>query len=616
VGLYDGSLKFVQTDVSLKGTGVPLAISREHRAGSFTTTADRLGTFADWDWDLPRVTTLVSALPGPQGSTSYGGQWQPTARCSQFSGQPVQTPPSPYELPFDLQLGDWWSGYQLITPEGSTQELLLRSPTNPLSPAMSGSGIPSSFPIVTTDHWMIGCLSQTSNGEAGEGFFAVSPNGTKYWLDRLVYEQADTLRYPQYRSGTVMRWPRVFRMRATMLVTRIEDRFGNWMTFGYADSSSKRLTSITTSDGRQVSMQWRSDAPYIHSITLQPQSSAARTWSYAYSNPTNTKSARLTSVTLPDGKQWTFDLNFVPATYYSDDGIYPTCRANTALAGEGLAATTGTVTHPSGLVGSFVLQNLRHGRSYTPRSCRNGGPNASLFRIPAVYMGFTVLSKRLTGPGVDHTWTYTYSAPNGSLDVDCVSTTCASTVTTAVTEPDGSGAVHTFSNRWGETEGKLLQTDILDASATVVRTESIAYAGSGTGPFPAQIGTLFASNLNADQITRLTPRSQSTVAENGDSYTWQALAFDRYGNAVQTRRFNSIPGQTAVQERVVYANDDAAFQGRWVLGQVKQVDNQTAGLTIHSMTYDSNAMPQARYAFGLKVMDYTWHSVGLPATFT
>jgi RHS repeat-associated protein len=67
---------------------------------------------------------------------------------------------------------------------------------------------------------------------------------------------------------------------------------------------------------------------------------------------------------------------------------------------------------------------------------------------------------------------------------------------------------------------------------------------------------------------------------------------------------------------VTYANDDAAFQSRWVLGQVKQVDTQLpTAKTVSQTVFNASALPQDRYAFGLKVMSYTWNAQGQLATF-
>jgi hypothetical protein len=240
-----------------------------------------MGAFGDWELNLPRITTTVAI-----GGSVQTIQWGPTARCSQLAA-----PPTPDHIPSNrFSLEDWWNGFDLVTWDGESQQLLKRSTSNPLTPTMTIPGTSSSsFPIVTQSHWMIGCLPGTSNGQPGEGFFAVSPGGVKYWFDRLVYEDEPWLKISKSSLGGI--W-QVARYRASMLVTRMEDRFGNSLVFTY-ESNSGRLSNITASDNRQIGVQWMSmSIPYsspagprwvVSQVKVQPQlGSAARTYSYGY----------------------------------------------------------------------------------------------------------------------------------------------------------------------------------------------------------------------------------------------------------------------------------------------------------------------------------------------
>lgn len=195
ISLYSGSLSFEQTDVSAAGTGPLLQVTRTLRLPGREETLDtnRFG-FADWEWNLPRITTMTSNDGNTQG---WKVAWpsDPNARCDHFTAPPEITFPggSSYGI---WSAGEWWNGYQLVVPGYGEQELLPRTPSNTLSPQMPGK----TFPIVTKDHWAIRCLATTSNGEPGQAFLAVSPDGTMYWLDRLVYSPASTITKP-YGAG-------------------------------------------------------------------------------------------------------------------------------------------------------------------------------------------------------------------------------------------------------------------------------------------------------------------------------------------------------------------------------------------------------------------------------
>jgi len=100
------------------------------------------------------------------------------------------------------------------------------------------------------------------------------------------------------------------RQAASMLVSRVEDRFGNSLAYRYDGQGN--LTVIEASDGRQLALTyeaWQYPLPAmtgfrLTSATLQPASDAPRTWKYGYaSDPAN---PRLNSVQLPDGSEWAF----------------------------------------------------------------------------------------------------------------------------------------------------------------------------------------------------------------------------------------------------------------------------------------------------------------------
>ena len=51
---------------------------------------------------------------------------------------------------------------------------------------------------VTAGETYFSCLPSLVNG-TGEGFFAITKEGTKYWFNHLVYLTADTLQKPLWR---------------------------------------------------------------------------------------------------------------------------------------------------------------------------------------------------------------------------------------------------------------------------------------------------------------------------------------------------------------------------------------------------------------------------------
>lgn len=519
INLYSGEMSFLQPDVVVKGKGPAIVLARFNQLLAATQVSAPLA-FGSWNASIPRIELLVPAPgPGPTQAGAIGTNWRAggtAQRCTYFSAT-------------DSAALEWFTGAYLVDETGATHEMLARDPAYPGAPSIMVGGGAVNFPLVTADNWQIGCLSQTANaslGEAavaGEAFLAVSPDGTRYFLNyahgspAMAYAEADPAGGAPLRYG---------RMLARMYVTRIEDRFGNALTYAY---SAGKLQSITASDGRSVSLAWRNDSPVISSITVNASDAPARTWQYAYAG-ISSSTATLSAVTLPDGSQWSF--GNVPLTGGASiagyDGVgaeWTTCGATTATAADTVPSTT-TITNPAGLTGTFVTKDFFHARSYVPGMCVNWMANTPPYQsIPAVFGSRVVTSRSIAGPGVpSQTWSYAYSAPQGSFtNSPCAaSNACPSTATVTITAPSGDKTVHTYSTRWGAHEGKLLQTQTYQGASTLLRMVSSTYAPSNLGPWPARIGTsLTGDRTNLDKLETWTPTLRTDTVQQGRTFTWQ-----------------------------------------------------------------------------------------------
>ena len=644
ISLYDGSLSFQQTDVSASGTGPLLQLTRQFQIeGSAARLARGEYAFGDWTLALPHIETLtangyVNALPITGWQVEVAPGVDRNARCSHFN--------RPYEVvmhPSDGALtswkrATWWKGYHMVIPGEGSQDLL----------ANSDSASKGAYPIVTKNHWRISCeLTSTANGQPGEGFLAHAPDGTRYWFNELVYRRANSLSRPLYSgpavgangnparsllglpkdpigdliamlsgSGLAHAVPStdvLTRQAALMLVTRIEDRFGNSLTFDYDDAG--QLTGISASDGRTLAINYDSGTPRIHSVVLQPAAgAAARTWVYSYT----ADGSSLLAVTLPDNSQWHFDLASFDTGTLSSGNNHSSCIA----VGEptSLASATGTITHPSGLVGTFTVKPVKRGRSYVLSGCNgteNNDPDTegSYAQVPNAWYGYSIISRTLSGAGMpSQTWSYDYSEANESW-YDCGSG-CETTVYTDVVSPDNSTTRSTFSNRYDYTEGQLLQTDHYAGAAkasTLLRSELSHYAAPDTAPLPARAGYVQQDNVNNAQITQYSPLDRRQIVQGGDAYTWQAEAFNSYVQVTRTKRSNNIAGQTALEEQTDYLNDVT----HWVLGLPTKVTNLTTGEVVDQNDYETtHDTLTTRWHFGQKLMSYAFDTHGNLASFT
>ncbi|PTR33623.1 YD repeat-containing protein [Luteibacter sp. OK325] len=631
ISLYNGGLSFEENDIKLSGQGPDIDLTRSFHPAD--TPPDSVyydfidNAFVDWSLETPRIETLSAASSTANEDPAPDAPWffiTDAQRCSESGGPPdefVTFKGTVITYPAD----DWWHGYQLIVPGQGSQDLLARDAGNGQVPTMTdASGNAINFPLLSKSRWAVGCTAATTNGQPGEGFIAVSPDGTKYYMDVLQYKKTDGI--AEGGGGALHR--RV----ATMVASRVVDRFGNSVSYTY--DANGNLTEVDGSDGRQVTLTYESwqnpfkntggvyyDPPgyRVHSITVQPTSAAARTWTYTYDTVTDPVIPRLSSVTLPDGSSWQFHLaGFAPLP--GDGSLISNAGCDYTLRPQDAVTSSGTITQPSGVTGTFTLQSTIRGRSNVPKVCLNANISPQL-RFPAAYKSNSLIQRTLSGAGIGtQTWTYSYSSPNDSWS-PC--TGCATTVSTEMVDPSNRTTRYTFSNQFDASESLLLETDFYTAGDTsaLVRSEASLYSlppadGTWNYPWPQMLGRSAVLAINSDQMGQLTPVNTKTTVEEGDTYVWAAQAFDAFANPTQITRSNSIAGQTPMVETTTYL-DDPAF---WVLGLPLVVTNISPTLpapeTESVNTYAGADQLQSRSRFGQPLMSYTYDAAGQLATFT
>jgi hypothetical protein len=528
VSLRDGSVRFKSVDIQLPGTGPTIRIVRsaviQDGQGGFTTTRNDIG---QWELEIPRIQT-VTALPSPflraaPVSPDAPNGWQVpgsdrNARCSEFNAPgDVEYP----MLPAEFYQYEWWAGYQLVDGEGNEQPLIVRSPE-----------LPNSAAIGTMDNWIVTCLPSTANPDEapGEAFLATAPDGTRYWFDYLVYDGYPTLNkdFPDLPPKGYTYTYGLPRQHASMYVTRIEDRFGNSLTYSYAGGL---LTAIDASDGRHVAIS-RATGVQI-TVGTSPNT---RTWTYQTDVPGDSL-----VVTRPDGSAWTYVGDFAKVGF----STYSFANCDQNYQSEPFETRHLSVTAPSGATASFNFQRKTFGRSYAPKYChQNSYPDTlgsiedvSSAQIARLWTGYALIDKTVSGPGLaSRIWSYSYSTHNGcwdpavSLYLSTSNAVCETSSPTTVwtdrVDPDGARLRSTFSNRFDQTENKLLSEQQYSASGALLRTTTYTYAitpSTGANPFafPLKPGLTFNSNVNFESEGRWTPVLKKQTTQQGLTFTWE-----------------------------------------------------------------------------------------------
>lgn len=176
VNLYDGSISFNATDISVPGnSGLQVSLGRS-RTGSDGSSES---PFGDWDIDIPSLSGVHGDLP----ATAAAGYWLPAARCSTVGAPPslaVRNRANTQTVQFNNHT--YWDGVRLGLA-GGNGESLLGSTADSRQPRPH-FGQPA--PWNTKDGWTFTCLSALKSGQAGDGFLGHAPDGTRYYFDWMV----------------------------------------------------------------------------------------------------------------------------------------------------------------------------------------------------------------------------------------------------------------------------------------------------------------------------------------------------------------------------------------------------------------------------------------------
>jgi RHS repeat-associated protein len=570
VDLFSGGLSFTQTDVSLPGNDrLNVSVGRRYQTGRREVNRH----FGDWDLEIPHLTGYFPRSAGwtgvnnpPAGS---GGQQtaDPLARCTKFG------------IPFNLgsvsgmtyRRTDYWQGNILHIPGAGRQEILSRVQYVPYTGYVTGPNTiqPSdgnTYPLVTKGNWQIRCLGSLARG-AGEGFLAVSPDGTQYRFDLMVARDITPIKmgtsYGQFDEVWIM-------------PTQVRDRFGNTVTYTYDSVDPWRLLQISASDGRQLNIGYRSDG------RIWTASDGTRTWTYNYA-----ADGSLASVTQPDNASWTFSIRA-----FANPGTFTPAPECGMASLPPRNSRVGTMTHPSGAVGTFTTQYVMRNRRGFLMACDSSSGNPNLPVLAYRELGWSPLAlqtKVLTGPGIEaQQWSYTYGT-NG--DDDAVS----------VSAPDGNAVRYTFGNYYSVDNGLLKRVDEGWNGTSALRTTVNTYASPQGRSYPEPVG--YSDQPNDPIELGHRPLLRREITQQDVTMILQTDSFDSFARATAITRSSAL-GMSRSESTQFYDH-----LGLWVLGQV-QTQN-AAGIQANRIDFDSaNALPSAYYYFGALKNRYTFRADG------
>lgn len=568
VELSSGALSFSVTDISIPGNhSLPVALTRTTTIVDWNDRAFD-APMGDWDLDIPRLEGI------------FAPSW-PNQRCTSTA-----YPPTVNSGVASYSHIEYWQGNHARMPGGG--EMLDANQASVPKPTSGGP-----YLWVTAGMTYFSCLPTLVNGGPGEGFLAITSDGTRYWFNHMARFAASELATPMTYTETAGGGS-LPRARNALYVTRIEDRHGNWVQYNYANTHAQpvKLTSITSSDGRSITLTY--SGARVASAT-----NGSRTWYYSYNDGT------LSQVLLPDNSKWTINFHALARSvidYSSDDGASYCGRPGRVIGGGGV----GTIVHPSGAVGEFEVMPQRFGRTNVPRYCvnwtiwPNGTTEPSRTRevavVPNQWISLSLGRKKISGPGMlPSEWIYHYASGSSWIDDQstkcdtddcmvpvCLSDACAGRTQVTVTGPGGEYKRYQFGNSYHYNEGKLLSVEVGSGpanllnytngqlasvsrgvgTATILRTDTTDYAfATGGQPYPVYRvgeskqgrGANFSGEYPRPQVSKIT-------SLDGATFTSQVTGFDEYQRPINVVRSSSL-GYSRT-DATTYLDD----RSRWVLG--------------------------------------------------
>lgn len=565
---YTGATAFLVTDVSLPGNNdLPVALQRSLQAyddGMGTTTSALSNEFLSWTrFEVPYLSGIYKL--GDGWKSSNGTVVSSDLRCSIPSGAPEVTQSSGKDSTWEAF--EYWHGNQLYLPGSGNHAMRAIGASDPNAPTDGAT-----YHWLTKDHWYFSCLPSTANGVAGEGFVAHAPDGKKYYFDWVVrWRDVAALWKTSFLGDPTV----ISRTEYRILPTRIEDRFGNWVTYTY---SGKDLTTITASDGRQLTLTYAAAGGALSSVT-----DGTRTWTYDYSNGVR--------VTFPDSTVWSASVSSTIRR------IKPSSCTSTSQKYSGQA--TLTIQLRSGATGSFVFGPVRRGLSwvyYNPAT-------APCPQHPKEIDNVGLYTKTISGAGFSpYVWSYGYGPPNGCHTYGSGACTSASPTTlyVEVTGPSNTFTRYTYGNRWHDDDGALLRVQTGSSASVILRDESIGWQ---TFPAPG-IGHSMAGDAYASTIVR--KEATRTISQDGATYVTTHSDWDTYFNP-QTVVESGPNGGSRTTQLTYYNN-----RTRWVIG--KTASGTSAGRSV-SATFDANASLETSTRDGVTTT-YSYHPDGTVASVT
>ncbi|MCG7542542.1 RHS repeat-associated core domain-containing protein [Pseudoalteromonas sp. OF7H-1] len=375
IDMASGGVSFFNDEINLPGNfDLPMSINYRYDTN--------YPFYRGWYVDTARISyTFVSST---EDTSTLPESW----RNKKFCSQELKSNRSEVRFLEALQV----SGNFEINIPGQIQSLLVKNEDK-------WGKSKSEYPYITKDNWIISCYLEGGS----EGFVAHSPAGDKYYFtDFSISTTLNEWGQIIDSSRDVVYW----QYRADLKLTRVEDKFGNWINYSYSP------LKITASDGRVLEAEKggdESNRKNVQNSTVvrgynESSPDEKKEWTIVNYKSKSWRDPLETEFFLPSGRSWKYKLNYVdaePADLALASGEEVEFRIGCGLVN--LSKQTLTVKHPSNAVANFYVQqrgdssvNLPYPSSFGP--------------LPYCSPRLSVTKKEVNySKDKNYVWLYTYS---------------------------------------------------------------------------------------------------------------------------------------------------------------------------------------------------------------
>lgn len=380
-----GAVSFAVTDVSLPGNSA-LKVELRRKATNVSNYESGLGEMGGWSLDIPFIRGhYIDRAVNPTQLAVGSSGWSAGKECS-GDVTDVYVNSQYSEISGDyIAAHNYWTGKFLHIPGEVSESMIV------------GAGQYSGKQVTKSNYYISSCFTRADG--KGEGIVVTAPNGNKYTFGYAVNISAG-MALPIGNS----------RFRRMLMVTKIQDKFGNYVEYNY---ESNLLRSIVASDGRKIELTYMGG-------NVQTVVTNGRVWQYVYQTISRANSVTfqaLKEVVLPDSTKWSYSPEFynqrraTTRRQVSNWEYAGLCTFKT-FSGDPANKFTFSVTTPDRTVIQYTVDDVYHG-SYDVQPYAYGKPIPAYENINCSIRQ-SLVHRSVVGPGLSPlTWTYKYSQNNG-----------------------------------------------------------------------------------------------------------------------------------------------------------------------------------------------------------